>query len=94
MMTPAGLRLIQQAKRNGQWSKARRRAQTAAVPADLARALATDKNARAFFRGLAPSYRSMYVAWIQDAKRDETRRRRVDRVLERCAQGRKPGIDL
>jgi uncharacterized protein YdeI (YjbR/CyaY-like superfamily) len=93
LMTEAGLRLVEAAKRSGEWRRARM-PRAAAVPADLATALDANERARTFFAGLAPSYRTMYVAWVLDARRDETRRRRIRIVVERAARGQKPGIDL
>ncbi len=52
------------------------------------------KNARAwkFFEGLAPSYRRLYVRWVDEAKRDETKQRRLGQVIEMLKIGRKPGL--
>ncbi len=93
-MTEAGRRLVAAGKKSGQWQKARVRERTTAVPEDLAAALARNASARSLFEGFAPSYRKLYVAWVEDAKRPETRRRRIATVVARAAQGRKPGIDM
>ena len=53
------------------------------VPADLADALATDAEARRLFDGLPPSHRKEYVRWIEEAKKAETRRTRVEKTLQR-----------
>ena len=52
------------------------------------------RNARAwkFFEGLAPSYRRLYVRWVDEAKRDETKQRRLGQVIEMLKIGRKPGL--
>jgi uncharacterized protein YdeI (YjbR/CyaY-like superfamily) len=42
---------------------------------------------------LAHSHRRQYVGWILQAKRDETRRRRIRETVSRVAQGKRPGID-
>ena len=57
-------------------------------PHDLADALGKDAKARATFDGLPPSHRRDYVHWIVEAKRDETRRRRVAQAIERLAEGK------
>lgn len=94
-MTEAGLRLVEAAKKSGQWQQARTRDQwTMQAPGELVAALAREPRARDFFEGLAPSYRKIYIAWLMDAKRDETRHRRVRTIVDRCLQGKKPGIDL
>lgn len=52
-----------------------------AVPEDLAAALATDPQARAFFDGLSYSHRKEWVRWVTEAKKPETRQSRVERTL-------------
>lgn len=59
------------------------------VPSDLTKALDASSAARATFDGFAPSHRREYVEWILDAKRDETRARRVAQTVEWLAEGRK-----
>jgi uncharacterized protein YdeI (YjbR/CyaY-like superfamily) len=58
------------------------------VPQALADALAEDSEARAAFDGLAYTHRKEYACWIDEAKRDETRRWRVVQTLEMLRQGR------
>lgn len=59
------------------------------VPADLRAALARRPQARAFFVGLPPSHRREYVAWITEAKRPETRAKRIATTLEWLAAGKR-----
>ena len=47
------------------------------VPVDLAAALAADPQAAASFEQMAFTHRKEYARWIAEAKRDETRQRRV-----------------
>jgi hypothetical protein len=58
------------------------------VPEALASALAEDPEARAAFDQLAYTHRKEYARWIEEAKRDETRRRRVAKALEMLRQGK------
>jgi hypothetical protein len=58
------------------------------VPEALAEALADDPAVRAAFEGLAYTHRKEYARWIEDAKRDETRKRRVAEALEMLRQGK------
>ena len=51
------------------------------VPDDLAAALAGEPAARQFFDGLSFTHRKEYADWIAEAKREETRARRVERAL-------------
>ncbi len=58
------------------------------VPDDLAAALARSPRARATFEKFSPSHRREYVEWITDAKRDDTRARRVAQAVEWLAAGK------
>jgi len=58
------------------------------VPEDLVTALDGDPVACAAFKALAYTHRKEYARWIDDAKREETRRRRVDQALEMLRAGR------
>jgi Bacteriocin-protection, YdeI or OmpD-Associated/Domain of unknown function (DUF1905) len=58
------------------------------VPEALANALAGDSVARAAFDRLAYTHRKEYTRWIDEAKRDETRQRRVAQALEMLRQGK------
>ena len=53
-----------------------------AVPDDLAARLAGDTGAKAFFDGLTASQQRGYTEWIEQAKRAETRERRVDQGID------------
>jgi len=63
-------------------------AREVAVPEALANALADDAQAHAAFDQLAYTHRKEYARWIDDAKRDETRERRVTQALERLRQAK------
>jgi hypothetical protein len=52
------------------------------VPEALATALAKDANARAAYEKLSYTHRKEYARWIAEAKRDETRERRVAKAIE------------
>jgi len=58
------------------------------VPADLEHALAADKRARATFERFPPSHQREYVEWITEAKRDETRAKRIATALEWLGEGK------
>jgi len=58
------------------------------VPPDLAAALKKSKKAAATFEGFSPSCRREYVEWIVEAKRPETRERRVATTIEWLAEGK------
>ena len=62
------------------------------LPAYLERALKGNPRAWEHFRQLGPSYRRVYVAWIDSAKRVETRERRLREALSVLAAGGKLGL--
>jgi hypothetical protein len=59
------------------------------APRDLAEALATNEAARALWDGMAYSHRKEYVGWIEEAKKAETRARRVEKAVAMMASGQK-----
>jgi len=59
------------------------------VPADFRQALGAHPASAAFFDGLAYSHRREYVRWIEDAKREETRRSRIEKAIGMLADGKK-----
>src|SRR5262245_32154736 len=62
------------------------------VPRELADALAGAPSARAAFEGLSYTHRKEYARWVAEAKRDETKKRRVERAVEMLGSGVKtPG---
>jgi uncharacterized protein YdeI (YjbR/CyaY-like superfamily) len=62
------------------------------VPADLKKALEKNKQALKFFDSLAPSYRRSYIYWVARVKGEDTRKRVIKQVVERCKKGLKPGL--
>lgn len=61
----------------------------AEVPAELAEALADDPKAAATFEGFPPSCRREYCEWIAEAKRPETRAKRVAEAVEWMREGKR-----
>jgi len=58
------------------------------VPSDLEKALEKNARARAAFDAFSPSHRREYVEWIAEAKREETRRKRLATAIEWMAEGK------
>jgi uncharacterized protein YdeI (YjbR/CyaY-like superfamily) len=58
------------------------------VPAGLAAALKKNKAAAKVFAEFSPSCKREYVDWIADAKREETRDKRVAQAVEWMAEGK------
>lgn len=59
------------------------------VPEDLAAALKKNRKAGATFEGFPPGHRREYVQWITEAKRPETRAKRLATTLEWLAEGKR-----
>ena len=59
------------------------------MPPDLAAALAASPSARATFDGFPPSCRREYLEWVTEAKRPETRARRIAQAVEMMAAGKR-----
>lgn len=89
LMAPAGLAVIDAAKRDGSWS-ALDAIDALEVPADLAKALRAIPGARAGFDALAASKKKGMLWWVTTAKRAETRAARVALVARAAALGTIP----
>lgn len=63
---------------------------TVAVPADLKRALAATGKVNDIFGALSYSHRKELVDWIEQAKKPETRARRIEKCLKMLAEQKKP----
>ncbi len=59
------------------------------VPAELKRALKENPEAKAVFEKLSYTHKREYVTWINEAKKDETRARRIAQTVERLKQSKK-----
>jgi Bacteriocin-protection, YdeI or OmpD-Associated/Domain of unknown function (DUF1905) len=59
------------------------------IPADLAKALKAAPSAGKSFKGLSYTHQKEYVAWITEAKRDATRRTRVEKTISMLQAGEK-----
>ena len=91
-MTPAGLSVVEEAKRNGEWEKAAEREDVHRLQPDVRKALAASRAARSNFEKLAPSSKKQFLSWIADARSDATRARRIKRAVSALEQNRKkPG---
>jgi uncharacterized protein YdeI (YjbR/CyaY-like superfamily) len=62
------------------------------IPRTVSRDLFAQKLVRDRFKTLAPSYRRLYIRWILDAKKEETRRRRIAEVVQVVRTGKKLGL--
>jgi uncharacterized protein YdeI (YjbR/CyaY-like superfamily) len=88
-MKPAGLREVERAKADGRWDAAYLGQRNAEVPDDLRAALARNDRAREFFETLNRSNRYAILHRIEEAKKPETRARRIERFVAMLAEGKK-----
>ena len=65
---------------------------TLTLPKDMKAALEADEQAWNNFLAFAPGYRRSYIEWVVDAKREDTRARRINVVVERAKENKKPGM--
>jgi hypothetical protein len=59
------------------------------IPADLFKELEKDKKAKAFFDKLSYTHQKEYVSWITEAKKEETRQKRIIKAIEMLKKGEK-----
>lgn len=88
-MKPAGLREMELAQADGRWEQAYESQSRAAVPEDLASALAADDRARAFFATLDSANRYAILYRIGSAKRPETRAKRIATFVAMLSEHKK-----
>ncbi|MBD3299555.1 MAG: bacteriocin-protection protein [candidate division Zixibacteria bacterium] len=85
-MTPAGLKAYEARKSGG--SKVYSRADQQPLSPDFEKTLRTNKTAWTFFQSQPRGYRRLAAHWVMDAKREETRVKRLQTLIDDCANGR------
>jgi uncharacterized protein YdeI (YjbR/CyaY-like superfamily) len=88
-MKPAGLAEVERAKADGRWEEAYPSPSSMGVPDDLQAALDANPKAAEFFATLSGSNRYAVLYRIHDAKRAETRARRIEKFVGMLARGEK-----
>lgn len=89
-MHPAGLAQVERAKADGRWERAYGGSASIEVPDDLLAALAASPQARATWDVLTRTNRFAVLYRVQDAKRADTRARRITQYVEMLARGETP----
>ncbi len=59
------------------------------MPDDLLEALVEMKEAASLWENLTPIGRNEFICWVEDAKQDKTRARRIRRTVEELIEGQK-----
>jgi uncharacterized protein YdeI (YjbR/CyaY-like superfamily) len=88
-MRHAGLREVERAKADGRWEAAYDAQSTATVPDDMRRELEKNQRALEFFSKLDSRNRYAILYRIQDAKKSETRARRIEKYVAMLAEQKK-----
>jgi uncharacterized protein YdeI (YjbR/CyaY-like superfamily) len=91
LMAEAGLRAVEEAKGSGMWDAAYTSRVEPEVPEDLSEALRENEEAWRNFEAFSNSAKLMYVRWVEGAKREGTRARRISEVVRRAALNIRPG---
>jgi uncharacterized protein YdeI (YjbR/CyaY-like superfamily) len=88
-MKAAGFAEIQAAKKDGRWKAAYDSPSNATIPEDFLKELGRNKKAEAFFKSLNKANLYAIAYRLQTAKRPETRKKRMEKILEMMARGEK-----
>ena len=86
-MRPSGLREVEAAKRDGRWDAAYASPREMEVPTDFLDRLGKSKAAESAFNGLDAGNRYAILYRIHDAKKPETRARRIEKFVEMLERG-------
>lgn len=88
-MRPAGMAEVEAAQADGRWEAAYEGQRAATVPDDLQRELDANPAAREFFAGLDSANRYAVIYRLNDAKKPETRERRLRKFVAMLERGEK-----
>ncbi len=93
LMHKSGLEIIKIAKQNGSWT-ALDDVENGILPTDLKSEF--DNNPKAFinYQNFSPSYRKSYLYWLNQAKREETRQKRIKEIIHLCSKNIKSRSDF
>lgn len=89
LLEPSGIAEVERAKADGRWDRAYEGSKNATVPDDFLEALSHNAEASAFFETLNSQNRYAIFYRLQDAKRPETRARRIEKFVQLLAEKRK-----
>lgn len=85
LMQPAGLAAVALAKKNGSWSSLDQ-VEKMVVPPDLDKMLNKNKEALKNFHAFPPSVKKAILLWISSARREETRKKRIEETVALAAK--------
>ena len=88
MMRPPGLEKVKRAKADESWTFLDD-VEALIVPEDLVEALSENSMAKETFEGFSDSSKKGILQWLKMAKRQETRQRRLEKIVSKAAVGEK-----
>lgn len=91
-MTNHGLSHVEAAKEDGRWDIAYSTKKMYPIPENLEKALKKDEVAWKNFNNFSKSSQLMYIGYIMDAKQEDTKIRRIKKVVERSRNNVKAGM--
>ncbi|MFC0446723.1 YdeI/OmpD-associated family protein [Rhodococcus jostii] len=89
LLEPSGAAEVERARADGRWDRAYAGQKAAEIPQDFLDALAQNPEAEAFYATLDSHNRYAVFYRLQDAKRPETRARRIEKFVQQLSQRRK-----
>ena len=85
LMTDAGLAAVEAGKQSGQWQAALEREDTDEIPPELEAALRQTKGGVEAYRRLPDSQKKQYIYWMQSAKREQTKNKRIEEIIRQVS---------
>lgn len=83
LMHQSGLDSIKISKKNGSWT-ALDDVENGIIPTSLQEAFNKNSNAFSNYNSFAPSYKKHYLYWLNQAKREETKQKRIAEIIKLC----------
>lgn len=93
LMTEAGLIKIEEAKHCGEWDNAIKRENPKKVPSDIEEEISLNEKAKINWDKYSPSLKKQFIWWIESAKREDTRRKRINKTVYMLEHNKKPGMN-
>ena len=84
----SGWKTIEIAKENGKWTEMDH-VENLIIPEDLQKAFQKNDIAFTNYESFAPSYQKSYLSWLHSAKRDSTRKKRIQEIINFCEKNMK-----
>ncbi|MEE9362127.1 MAG: YdeI/OmpD-associated family protein [Cellulophaga sp.] len=83
LMQPSGLEKIKIAKENGSWVILDD-VENGIIPQNLQDAFSKNPKAYSNYKGFSKSYQKGYLYWLKQAKREETKQKRIQKIIQFC----------